>query len=59
MAGLATVEPAGMSRTEPSEINRTKEQSNCAQKGVYTVKSLKRDQRASEISQNLEIELFS
>jgi hypothetical protein len=59
MAKLAAVEPVGSSRTEPSEINRTKEQSNCVLKGVYRVKSLKRGQRASEISQILEIELFS
>jgi hypothetical protein len=33
MAKLAAVEPIGSSRTEPSEINRTEEQSNSVQKG--------------------------
>jgi hypothetical protein len=32
MAKLAAVEPEGSSRIETSEINRTKEQSNCVQK---------------------------
>lgn len=54
-----SAEPVGSSRTEPSRFNRTKEQSNFVQKAVYMVKSLKRGQRAYEISKTLKIELFT
>jgi hypothetical protein len=59
MAKLAAVEPVGSSRTESSESNRAKEQSNCVQKVGIQGESLKRGQRAYEISQILEIELFT